>query len=541
MKNNTLIILTTVFLLSLIFFLSSCNKKKDVAQMQLLAGSQALFWPDYSNCDIPVNIAPLNFYILQEHESYQLKASCNNGKDSIVREGRYKVKFPLREWKDLLLKSLYNDITVEIALKGKDSIRHIQFKWYVADSIDPFLTCRMIEPSYQMSSILQTVEYNLETATSRIIFDNRLNQGSCVNCHTPAMNNGNYTVYHVRFKHTGTFISLPDKKIRVNLKSPQFPQGGVYPAWHPDKNIIAFGTSSAYPFVHSKDIVRRTEVYDSFGDIILYNIKENFIQTDLAMAGDGFEETFPCWSPDGEYLYFCQSKDPEREPLEDDTDFSKKIRYSLVRMKYNKLSGKFSAKDTIINADSSGKTVSFPRISPNGRLLVACISDHGTFPIRHPESDLYLIDLGDTLTHEFRNRDRNIKTGTRFTVQFLEKANSHLTESYHSWSSNSQWLVYSSKCMDGLYARPFLCHIDSNGNAHKPLLLPQNDPAVYLELLQSFNVPELYRQAINVDAEEAFEMSKLPIIKPDSICIYHFEKSIPLEYFPKRTGSQQPI
>ena len=133
----------------------------------------------------------------------------------------------------------------------------LSFYWDVRDSIDPYFACRLIEPSYQMSNLLQTIEYNLQEASQRILFDNRLQTYGCVNCHTFAQTNGSHLVYHVRFNRTGTFIVRNDTILRVDLKSSRFPQGGAYPTWHPNKKLIAFGTSSAYPFVHSKDIVRR--------------------------------------------------------------------------------------------------------------------------------------------------------------------------------------------------------------------------------------------------------------------------------------------
>jgi hypothetical protein len=69
--------------------------------------------------------------------------------------------------------------------------------------------------------------------------------------------------------------------------------------------------------------------------------------------------------------------------------------------------------------------------------------------------------------------------------------NSDFTDSYHSWSSNSKWLVFSSRRDDGLTTRPYIAYIDNNGIASKPFILPQSDPEFYNSFLRSFNVPEL--------------------------------------------------
>ena len=59
--------------------------------------------------------------------------------------------------------------------------------------------------------------------------------------------------------------------------------------------------------------------------------------------------------------------------------------------------------------------------------------------------------------------------------------NSDETESYHSWSSNGKWLVFSSKRGDGLTARPYFAYFGSPDNVGKPFVLPQKDPTLYKE------------------------------------------------------------
>jgi hypothetical protein len=76
--------------------------------------------------------------------------------------------------------------------------------------------------------------------------------------------------------------------------------------------------------------------------------------------------------------------------------------------------------------------------------------------------------------------------------------NSDFTDSYHSWSSNSRWIVFSSKRIDGLTARPFISYINENGTSTKPFILPQKDPEFYQRYLKSFNVPEFSTLKINV-------------------------------------------
>jgi hypothetical protein len=69
--------------------------------------------------------------------------------------------------------------------------------------------------------------------------------------------------------------------------------------------------------------------------------------------------------------------------------------------------------------------------------------------------------------------------------------NSDRTESYHSWSSDGRWMIFSSRRIDGLYTRLYLSYFDDKGTWHKPFLIPQRDPEHDLESLKSYNVPEL--------------------------------------------------
>lgn len=80
-------------------------------------------------------------------------------------------------------------------------------------------------------------------------------------------------------------------------------------------------------------------------------------------------------------------------------------------------------------------------------------------------------------------------------------SNSEEAESYHSWSGNGRWMVFSSRRIDGLYTRLFIGYVDSEGVGHKPFLLPQKDPLTYYDALMfSYNIPELMRSAVTVDA-----------------------------------------
>jgi Tol biopolymer transport system component len=192
-------------------------------------------------------------------------------------------------------------------------------------------------------------------------------------------------------------------------------------------------------------------------------------------------ETFPTFSPDGKYIYYC-SADSVGLPSD-----IKHLQYSLVRIPFDEKTGHIGNQvDTLVNArlaaEGSGlSSVCHPRLSPDGRYLLYTVADYGTFPIWHPEADLRMMEL---------------KTGR---IDTLTIVNSGKSDTYHSWSSNSRWFVFASKRDDGLYGKPYFCYVDANGKAHKPFCLPQEHPSFYDNCLKSFNAPELGKGKVPFD------------------------------------------
>ena len=125
------------------------------------------------------------------------------------------------------------------------------------------------------------------------------------------------------------------------------------------------------------------------------------------------------------------------------------------------------------------------RPSYDGRWLMFCVSDHSNFPVFQDDAELCLMDLQ---TGEWRS---------------LKEVSSPLAESYHNWSSDSHWFVFSSKRENGEYAQLYLASIDQQGRVSKPFLLPQRNPRKYYsELFDSYNVPDFTKTPVDLDVHE---------------------------------------
>jgi hypothetical protein len=84
--------------------------------------------------------------------------------------------------------------------------------------------------------------------------------------------------------------------------------------------------------------------------------------------------------------------------------------------------------------------------------------------------------------------------------------NSDHSDSYHAWSSNSRWIVFSSKRNEGIFGKLFFSYVDSNGVVHKPMVLPQEDPRFYEKLTKSFQRAEFTTEPFKVSPADLNEI-----------------------------------
>jgi Tol biopolymer transport system component len=338
--------------------------------------------------------------------------------------------------------------------------------------IDKYLTYRLIEPGYILWNKMGIYQRNLENFSENPIMINSLSDGNCMNCHTACWNNSSTLMFHMRGEHGGTVIYKDKTLSKINTKTDKTISPGVYPSWHPSGNYIAFSVNNIVQNFHSIPS-KRVEVYDTLSDIIVYDIRKNLVATCKGLSDPDMLETFPAWSPDGRELYFCSAR---KLPMNQ----NEQIRYDLFRIAFDPDNFSFGSTDTVVSVSGKGKSISFPRISPDGRYLLFCLSDFGNFSIWHPESDLWLLDL----------------TSGKVSKPDI---NSNKSESFHTWSSSGRWIVFSSRREDGLYTRPYFSYFDSSGTAHKPFILPQKDPGFYLNFMKSYNLPELVTSHIDLN------------------------------------------
>jgi Tol biopolymer transport system component len=259
----------------------------------------------------------------------------------------------------------------------------------------------------------------------------------------------------------------------------------AYSSWHPNGKLVAFSRNSIVQMFHSAGVETR-EVIDRDSDLALYDVETGKSFTVPQISRPDWLETFPAWSPDGKYLYFCSARLLWTDKKDGALKEYDKIQYDLSRISYDAATGQWGQVETVVAASQFGKSISLPQISPDGRYVMFCGHPYGAFPIFQPGTDLYLLDL------------RSGKTSPRR----LDEIDSDRTDSYHTWSSNGRWVVFSSKREDGIFARLYMAHLGESGRFGKPFVLPQQDPDFYGRCLMTYNRPELIQEPVAVSAAE---------------------------------------
>lgn len=445
-------------------------------------------YPDYRDVTVPVNIAPLHFEWTDSADDVVSRLRC--GDEELVLSGR-KVCPSVDDWRRLTRQAVGQAILVDMFVKNQAGWSHYRpFSIMVSpDSIDAWLTYRLIAPSYVVYDELTLNQRCLESYEERLIYNNKLvgtsERGQCVNCHHSQRGNPRRTMFHARQYKGGTVFNLDGKLMKADLKTDSTGLSAAYPAWHPFMDLIAFSVNNTKQSFLTRSI-DKIEVFDTMSDLILYDIEGRQI---TIIENDPLEfETFPCWSPDGRWLYYSSAHFERRDTTIDlEVECAlryKDLHYNIYRKPFNPNTKEFGKPEKVFSADSLGLSATLPRISPDGQWLAMTVAPYGSFHVWHHEADLWVMDL---------------HTGQ---ASPLDEANSSEAESYHTWSSNGRWMVFSSRRYDGNYTRPFFTHISADGKASKPFELPSADPDFHRQFMKSYNVPEFLSSPIEKSPRE---------------------------------------
>jgi hypothetical protein len=461
--------------------------------------------PDYRETVIPPNIAPLNFLVEESGSQYCVKIHSKKGRAIQIFSRSPKIMIPQNRWHELLSVNRGEQLNFDIFVKTANPSATTS-QWYCLSSItnqianediDGFLVYRKIHPGHGFWRKMGIYERDLHRFDESLILDNNYFKGGCLNCHTFCNNRTDKMFIGIRSALYGSSVLLIEDG-DVNKIGTKF----GYTSWHPSGRVAAYSINKVHQFFHTAASEVR-DVIDIDSLLAYYIVDSKTIKTSPQISKKDRLETYPAWSADGRYLYFCSApltwSDHNIIPKNFD-----EIKYDLVRISYDIDSDTWGELETVLSAQDTGLSILLPRISPDGRWLLFCMCNYGCFPVYQESSDLYIIDL-------------EAAQGTgKYEYRRLE-INSDKSESWHSWSSNGRWIAFSSKRHTGVFTRTYLSYVDRQGRIYNPLLLPQKDPTYYDSCLWTYSVPELILEPVGVKKEKLGRFVRNPQTTPGQI------------------------
>jgi Tfp pilus assembly protein PilF len=228
----------------------------------------------------------------------------------------------------------------------------------------------------------------------------------------------------------------------------------------PDGRYVISTVKDRAVFVATPDIQFSQLFFPVRGILVVYDRETGDFKPLPGADDPAFVQSNPTWSPDGKHVVFARAKayhkasaaNP-RGVLLDEKDVPEFVerrepfKFDLYRVPFN--DGQGGKAEPIEGASHNGMSNYFAKFSPDGKWIVFCKAKD--FMLLMPDSELHIIPAEGGEARRLR-------------------ANTPLMNSWHSFSSNGRWLVFSSKAYTP-YTQLFLTHIDAEGNSTPPVVL----------------------------------------------------------------------
>ena len=372
-------------------------------------------------------------------------------------------------------------------------------------------------------SVLPDIKWELRYVSrpkSRVVMQSL---PTCANCHSvsrdgrtlgidvdgPQNDKGLYALVPVRKVTTisadyvirWSAFSDPDKTAQKRF--------GFMSQISPNGNYVI--TSIDVPGSHSRRIADRLyngaftfygfgQVFFPTRGVLAWYSREDRTLKPLPGADDpDYVHTSAFWSPDAKYLVFSRAKAkdpfaPGQPPARYANDPNEtQMHYDLYRIPFN--DGKGGKAEPVVGASDNGLSNNFPKVSPDGKWLVFVQNKNGL--LMRPDSHLYIVPSAGGVA---RRMNCNLQT----------------MNSWHSFSPNGHWLVFSSKT-PSYYTQMYLTHIDENGN-DTPAILVEDATAAN----RAVNIPEFVN--IPTDGIERIEAPATDFYKLFDFAVAFSEK-----------------
>jgi tetratricopeptide (TPR) repeat protein len=257
-------------------------------------------------------------------------------------------------------------------------------------------------------------------------------------------------------------------------RDPENPTFGLLSQVSPDGRYVVSTVKDRSVFVATPDLAFSQLFFPVQGILAVYDRTTKTFRSLPGADDRALVQSNPVWSPDGQSIVFARSPAYRLEKLHDKqkavlspdecqefVEGRVLFKFDLYRIPFR--GGQGGVAEPVAGASGNGMSNYFPRFSPDGKWMVFCRAN--SFMLLQPDSKLYIMPATGGEARPLRS-------------------NTARMNSWHSWSSNSRWLVFASKA-NSAFTQLFVTHIDEHG---------VDAPAVLLEQLttpdRAANIPE---------------------------------------------------
>lgn len=268
------------------------------------------------------------------------------------------------------------------------------------------------------------------------------------------------------------------------------PTFGLLSQVSPDGRYVISTVQDRAVFVATPGIEFSQLFFPIKGILAVYDTQTGHFSALPGADDPEYVQSNPTWSPDGQYVVFARAKAYRKPAIEnargillDEHDVPEFIednepfKFDLYRVPFNE--GRGGVAEPVEGASHNGMSNYFAKFSPDGKWIVFCKAEN--YMLLMPDSELYIIPAEGGEARRLR-------------------ANTPRMNSWHSFSSNGRWLVFSSKA-NTPYTQLFLTHIDEEGHSTPPVVLDR-----FTGTYGAANIPEFVPRASDAIAriEERF-------------------------------------
>ena len=357
------------------------------------------------------------------------------------------------------------------------------------DPADECIVYRLVTPPFSAQSSPDTLARHIGSTETRPFLSSRGRY--CFNCHTFSSKSSSRGKLAIQSRY------LPDDPYPLRIyfgiydierrhgrrvKLPFAIQMTTFSAWSPDGSKLAISANQQVGAL-APIVLETQNVTVPTSDIAVYDLAANRAYLLPGASAPDRLGVYPRWTPDGKSIVFsAAAKGRQGAP----------VQFDLQIVPFN--DGRGGEPRDIPGASHNGKSNYFARFSPDGKWLSFCQCNAGS--LIKSSSDIWLMPA------HLREPARPLACNARYAA-----------DSWHSWSSNSRWLVFTSKRDDGIYARLYLTHIDAAGCASPAVRLPLPRPP-----LACFNIPEFVTDWPGLTDDDLFETVRVqaPAVEAES-------------------------